>query len=344
MNIEKLIRPHIRDLKPYSSARDEYHGGAEIYLDANENPFEQPARVNRYPDPVQTALKNELAKRKGVDCEEIFVGNGSDEALDVLVRTIIEPNKDEILICPPTYGMYTVLAEIHQSKILRVPLTTEFELDTEAVLRAITPNTKIIFLCSPNNPTGNLLPTESIERLLTNANSLVVIDEAYIDFASFSGWIERIREFPNLMVLQTFSKAWGLAGLRVGMLYGNRTIISAMNKVKYPYNVNTISQHQALRALTEDDEVRGNVNSILSERERLTKALKSLPSVVNVYPSESNFLLVQVSDASKIYKELCSKGIIVRDRSKELHCMQCLRITIGTPEENTKLLSELEKL
>ncbi|MBL7782452.1 MAG: histidinol-phosphate transaminase [Saprospiraceae bacterium] len=342
-NITALIRPGIAALKPYSSARDEFAGAASVYLDANENSLGSPLDedFSRYPDPLQTPLRETLATLKQVDTRQIFIGNGSDEAIDMLMRAFVEPGRDNVVLMPPTYGMYAVQANIHGAEIRRAPLRADFSPNAEAVLSATDAYSKLLFLCSPNNPTGQCLPDDFILEMLEKFPGLVVVDEAYGDFTTRPSWATRITEFPNLVVLQTLSKAWGLAGLRVGMAFSNSLIINTLNKIKYPYNLNQSTIQLALQALQHPERVHEKVQTLLSERQRLEHALPLLPCVEKVFPSDANFLLVRVTDANDIYRYLCEQGIIVRNRDRELHCSNCLRITVGTPAENDTLLSAL---
>jgi histidinol-phosphate aminotransferase len=329
-------------MKPYSSARDEFKGEAEVFLDANENPYQTP--YNRYPDPLQKKVKEKLAAIKGVPPAQIFLGNGSDEPIDLLIRAFCEPNQDSILITEPTYGMYSVCAEVNAVNIQQVPLTPDFDLDLDSIPKTFDATTKVIFLCSPNNPTGNLLSREKIHEVLKRFYGIVVIDEAYIDFAKSNSFIHELERYPNLVVLQTFSKAWGLAGLRLGMAFASTEIIAILNKIKYPYNVNIQTQQLALEALDNAYKKDIWVEEILASRDKLVKALKSLKIVQKIYPSDSNFVLVKVNDAPAYYNYLTEKGIIVRDRSKVTLCYNCLRITVGTPEENEILIEALKTL
>lgn len=342
-DIKKLLRPGIAALKPYSSARDEFTGQASVFLDANENSLGSPLEedFSRYPDPLQTPLRQALAALKSVEADQIFIGNGSDEAIDMLMRAFVEPGRDNVVLLPPTYGMYTVQANIHGAGIRRAPLRPDFSPDAAAVMAVSDAHSKLLFLCSPNNPTGQCLPDDFILDMLDRFPGLVVIDEAYGDFSGRPSWLGRLAEFPNLVVLQTLSKAWGLAGLRIGMAYSNSFVISALNRIKYPYNLNTMTIRLALQALQQQEAVREKVQVLLAERLRLERELPLLPCVEKVFPSDANFLLVQVTDANDIYRYLCEQGIIVRNRDKELHCGNCLRITVGTPKENTTLLSAL---
>jgi histidinol-phosphate aminotransferase len=329
-------------LKPYSSARDEFVGDAEIFLDANENPF--PTLYNRYPDPLQRELKAALGNLKNMNPSQLFLGNGSDEPIDLLIRAFCEPYSDSILITPPTYGMYKVCADINAVKVQEAVLTKTFQLDLEKILATIDHTTKIIFLCSPNNPSGNLLKTEDIKKIITTFNGIVVLDEAYIDFSSFSGFTQLLNQYPNLVILQTLSKAWGLAGLRLGMCFAASEIITILNKIKYPYNINVSTQTLVLTKLMNEDEIRKNVSLIVNERELLRNRLSEFSWVKEIFPSDANFLLVRVTDAKSIYHEMMKRGIILRDRSNVILCENSLRITIGTPEENSILIENLKSV
>jgi histidinol-phosphate aminotransferase len=341
-DLNTLLRENVRTMKPYSSARDEFKGEAEIFLDANENPY--PSPYNRYPDPLQLQVKKRLGKLKKLPPEKIFLGNGSDEAIDLLIRAFCEPNRDSIMITEPTYGMYAVCAGVNAVNVQKVTLTVNFDLDVNAILNAIDSTTRIIFLCSPNNPTGNLLSRRKITEIVTSFNGLVVIDEAYIDFSQSKGFSRKLDKFPNLVILQTFSKAWGLAGLRLGMCFASPEIISVLNKIKYPYNVSILTQQIAFDALKKKQRLEKVVKEIVRERRVLSKALLKLPIIELVYPSDSNFLLARVTDAPGIYNYLMKKKIIVRDRSKVILCDNCLRITVGTPSENSRLIKALKKV
>jgi histidinol-phosphate aminotransferase len=336
-------RPNIRALVPYSSARDEFHGEAKIFIDANENSLGSPLVrwYNRYPDPHQVKLKQKISLVKGIAPEHIFLGNGSDEAIDILYRAFCEPGQDEVIICPPTYGMYEVSAHINNVHIVRVPLTKDFQLNLPALEESVTPRTKIIWLCSPNNPTGNSLLRADVELLLNNFPGLVVIDEAYINFSRQKSFIQELPEYPNLVVMQTLSKAWGLAALRLGMAFASTAIIRIMDKVKPPYNINEPAQELALKALEEVGQVNDMIRILVSERDRLAEALPQIPMVEEVYPSDANFLLVKMQHARAVYEFLLERGIVVRDRSKTPGCEGSLRITIGTPEENNQLWQAL---
>lgn len=342
-NLNDLLRDNIRKLVPYSSARDEFKGEASVFLDANENSLGSPLTkwYNRYPDPLQWKVKEKLQEIKGVPPQQIFLGNGSDECIDVLVRALCEPGIDNIIICPPTYGMYQVSADINNVAVKKVPLTPAFQLDLPGIEAAIDDHTKIIFLCSPNNPTGNSLLKEDVEVLLNNYFGIVVMDEAYINFSRFRSYTAELNEYPQLVVLQTLSKAWGLAALRVGMAFASEEMISVMNKVKPPYNINQASQELVLKALEEVGQVNDMIQLIVKEREQLAIELSSLTIVDHIYPSDANFLLVKVKEARKVYEAMLNKGIVLRDRSNVTLCEGCLRITVGTPEENKTLLEAL---
>lgn len=355
-NLDSLVRDNIRKMTAYSSARHEFSGNASIFLDANENSFGSPidlpspskeglgVRLNRYPDPLQMELKEKLSKIKGVPPQNIFLGNGSDEAIDLLYRIFCEPGRDNAIIFPPTYGMYEVCAEMNDIKVKKVNLTKNLQLDIGGIENAIDPLTKLIFICSPNNPTGNSIDRSDIEIVLNNFDGIVVIDEAYINYARQKTLIAELTEYPNLVVMQTLSKAWGLAGLRLGMAFASMPIIELMNKVKYPYNINTATQLLALDALSNIEWVKEHIAITVVERERLKNDLLQLPATETVFASDANFLLVKMKDARNIYENLCEKGIIVRDRSKIVLCDDCLRITIGTPGENDQLLQELKNI
>jgi histidinol-phosphate aminotransferase len=342
INIENLVRENIRNLKPYSSARDEFEGEASAFLDANESPY--PTLYNQYPDPHQKKLKQKISELKNISSAQIFIGNGSDEAIDLLYRAFCEPGKDEVLIPQPTYGMYSVSANINNIKINTVSLTSAFDIDLNATINAITPNTKLIFLCSPNNPSGNLLSKEKIFNLLEIFNGLVIVDEAYIDFAISESFTSMISQYKNLVVLQTLSKAWGLAGLRLGMCFASKEIVSVLNKIKPPYNISSTTQTIALKLLNNHELKQKQVSEILEQRSLLAQALLSIKIVEHVYPSDTNFILVKVKSAKQVYHNLVSQGIVVRDRSSVLLCNECLRITVGTAVENKILLNELNKI
>jgi histidinol-phosphate aminotransferase len=343
--IEELVRPNIKALKPYSSARDEFKGTATVFLDANENSYGSPVaeKFNRYPDPLQIDLKEKISAIKGVPAGNMFIGNGSDEAIDVLFRIFCEPGKDNVIICPPTYGMYEVSANINDVEVRKVNLTADYQLNGEAILKSADANSKILFICSPNNPTGNAINAAEVEALVQHFDGIVVIDEAYINYSKQPSFINLLMKNPNVVILQTFSKAWGLAALRIGMAFAGGPIISYMNKVKPPYNVNLSSQQQAIQALDNIEWVNNLIKETVSERQLLVDSLKRLNIVSKVYPSDANFILVKVIDAKGIYDYLAGLGIVVRDRSKIELCEGSLRITIGTPEENKKLIDAIIK-
>lgn len=342
MELNKLTRNNIQQMKPYSSARDEYKNLKKnmVFLDANENPFD--SSLNRYPDPQQTDLKSLISQQKKVHTNQILLGNGSDEVLDLIFRAFCEPNTDSILTLPPTYGMYDVLANLNAIENIQVPLSSDFQIEVDLVLENIKPNTKLLFVCSPNNPSGNNVDRSAIERLLKAFNGLIVIDAAYIDFTEEISWTQFLNAYPNLIVVQTLSKAYGLAGIRLGICYASKEIIAVLNKIKPPYNVNTLTQEAALKALHNKDVVSDQIASILSERIRLNKVLAAYAFIKKIYPSDANFILIKVDDANKRYDELIKNGIVVRNRSSQLHCDNCLRITVGTPSENTQLLTLLK--
>ncbi|MEG1378662.1 MAG: histidinol-phosphate transaminase [Bacteroidales bacterium] len=342
MEIKELVRPNIRALKPYSSARSEFTGNASVFLDANENPFDN--GYNRYPDPLQRGLKEQIALIKRIDPEYIFLGNGSDEAIDLVYRIFCIPGQDNVVAPEPTYGMYQVCAEINDIEYRHVPLSDDFSLDTNLLLAATDANTKVVFLCSPNNPTGNLLDKNEIMRVLDQFKGIVVVDEAYIDFADQPSFLSQLSHYPRLIVLQTFSKAWAQASIRLGIAFAQPEIIGYFNKVKYPYNINLLTQSHALDMLLNEKKVKEQVQLLIQERESLAAALKVLPYVLTVYPSQANFLLVRLKDANKIYYKLTEAGVIVRNRNNITLCNGCLRITIGTEAENTQLLNVLKKL
>lgn len=352
-DLNKILRDNIKKLVPYSSARDEFKGDATVFLDANENSHGSPLpdSYNRYPDPLQWEVKKKLSKIKGVPPQNIFLGNGSDEAIDILFRVFCRPGIDNVIIPSPTYGMYEVSANINDVEIRKVSLSGDFQLNIEAISENISPlegdregATKLIYICSPNNPTANSFDREDIEIILNNFNGLVVIDEAYINFSKQKTFVNELTEYPNLVVLQTLSKAWGLAGLRVGMAFASEQIINVFNKVKPPYNINVVSQRLALEALNNIDQVNAWIKETVAEREQMVLALVQLPFVKKVYPSDANFILVRMNDARQVYDYLVKNGIIVRDRSKVMLCEGCLRITIGTKEENVVLLNSLKEI
>lgn len=340
--IHQLVRPNIQKMVAYASARHEFTGQASIFLDANENPFD--TGFNRYPDPLQKAVKAKISALKNVPIEQIFLGNGSDEAIDLLIRIFCEPRIDHILTLPPTYGMYKVSAAVSDVAVKRVNLTTDYQPRVDAILAAATPQSKILFICSPNNPTGNSIQLDLIEQLLQEFEGIVVVDEAYIDFASQRSTISFLAKYPNLVVLQTFSKAWGLAGIRLGMAFASKEIIDLFNKVKPPYNVNQLTQEAALKALEEQTTQKLWVSMILEQRTVIADALKQLLIVEKVYPSDANFILAKFQQPRKIYEYLIQQGIIIRDRSKVVLCEDCLRITVGKSNENQMLIKILSEL
>lgn len=339
-NIKNLIRPNIAALAPYSCARDEFKGEASVYLDANESPYNN--GTNRYPDPLQSEVKSLLAPLKKVHPEQIFLGNGSDEAIDLVYRIFCRPGIDNVVAPAPTYGMYQVCADINDIEYRAVPLKADYQLDMEAMKQAIDQNTKAIWLCSPNNPTGNVFAKEDLLWFLDNAEAMIVVDEAYIDFSDKGTMVEMLDKYPNLIVLQTFSKAWGQAAIRLGIAMASEEVISLYNKVKYPYNVNILTQQQALKVLGNVTKKESQVKEILAQRDVLKNLLLSLSCVEEIYPSDSNFLLVKVKDANGIYKYLQDKGIIVRNRHRVTLCENCLRITVGTPTENAEIYNALK--
>lgn len=343
-NINQLVRPNVLELKPYSSARDEFKDFDQdmVFLDANENPFEN--GVNRYPDPQQRNLKSILADQKGVQSNQILLGNGSDEVLDLIFRAFCEPKQDNIITLPPTYGMYKVLANTNDVENREVLLTNAFEPDIDAILKTADQNSKLLFLCSPNNPTANSFSASKIELLLNNFRGLVVIDEAYIDFSKQESWITKLKGHPNLIVTQTLSKAYGMAGIRLGLCYASAQIISILNKIKPPYNVNELTQQRALKRVMDAKRVSEEINSILKERSRLHEELYKLGFIKKVFDSDANFLLARVDDADLRYNQLLELGIVVRNRSTQPKCHNTLRFTVGTTPENNKLLTALNRL
>ncbi|MEM9143740.1 MAG: histidinol-phosphate transaminase [Bacteroidota bacterium] len=343
-NLNNIIRENLKGLKPYSSARDEYvsDGSKMVFLDANENPFN--TGLNRYPDPQQRGLKAVLSEKKGISISQILLGNGSDEVLDLIFRAFCEPGKDNIITLPPTYGMYQVLAGVNAVTNREVYLTSRFEPDVDRILKAVDPNTKLIFLCSPNNPTGNRFDPDLIGEILRHFQGLVVIDEAYIDFAGTAGWLERLADYPNLIVTQTLSKAYGMAGIRLGICYAAAEIIAILNTIKPPYNVNELTQQRALLRVLDQRAVAEEVSRILSERKKMIADLKTIPFVLKVYPTDANFILAQVDDANLRYNQLLKQGIVVRNRSKQPLCENTLRFTVGTSNENEQLISALQSI
>ena len=343
-NLASLVRSNIKNLSPYSSARDEFSGKASVFLDANENSLGSPLTkwYNRYPDPLQKNVKEKISFIKKVPVEQIFLGNGSDEPIDILLRCFCEPQVDEVIIMPPTYGMYEVSANINNVKIRKVPLTPSYQIDLELLEESIQPNTKIIWICSPNNPTGNSMDRQSIEMILNNFDGLVVIDEAYINFSRQKSFVADLNEYPNLVVMQTLSKAWGLAGLRMGMAFASEEIVQYMNKVKPPYNISEPVQELALKALDEIGQVNDMIKAIVEMRTALEKELIKIEMVEKIYPSDANFLLVKFQDAKAVYQYLLDHEIVVRDRSNVQRCEDCLRITVGTEKENKVLIESLK--
>ena len=346
VDLATLLRPHLLTLKPYTSARDEYSGSEGVFLDANENPFGSITQVdyNRYPDPYQSALKLEIAQIKGCVPTQIFLGNGSDEAIDLLFRAFCNPGKDNVILLPPTYGMYGVSASINNVEIRNVALTPDFQLQAEKILAAADTQTKILFICSPNNPSGNAAKREDIQYLLDNFSGIVVVDEAYIDFSSEPSLIHELDQYPNLLVMQTFSKAWGLASLRLGMAFASPELIAILNQIKPPYNISGLTQETVLKALPNKGKVDELIKKIKEERTFLKQELEKLPDVLKIHPSDANFLLVQVPDANRFYEGLIEEKVIVRNRSTVLHCEGCLRITVGTRDETLALLQAFEKI
>ncbi len=340
-DLTKIIRPHLYKLKPYSTARDDFKGIADVFLDANENPY--PSGYNRYPDPHQLKLKEKISFLKKIAQDNIFIGNGSDEVIDLVIRLCCEPQKDSVLTIDPTYGMYEVSAQINNVRIIKIPLTKNFALDTERIIKSTDTAVKVIFLCSPNNPSGNLLNKEEIRKIIAAFNGLVVVDEAYIDFADDDGFLPELHEWPNLIIMQTLSKACGLAGLRIGLAFAHAEIITWLNKIKPPYNISQAAQYHALQHLENHQLIINQIRMIIEERKKLAEELSRLNTVMKVFPSDANFLLVQFNNSKAVYEHLVKNGIIVRDRSSVLHCTNCLRITAGTPEENRKLIDVLQK-
>ncbi len=342
IDINQLLRENIKNLKPYSSARNEYSGKDAIFLDANENPHNAP--YNRYPDPLQLKVKSQIAEIKQITPDSMFLGNGSDEAIDLLIRAFCRPGKDNILYIDPTYGMYKVCADINDVPVIKVLLTNDFQLDVEHMLNSVNRFTKMIFICSPNNPTSNSFREKDISAIIENFNGLVVLDEAYIDFSQKESFLKKLDQYQNLVILQTFSKAWALAGIRLGMCFAHPSIISVLNKIKYPYNVNQLTLAIALDALLLNEHQRTSwIKEILSERDRLSRELLQFPDVLHIYPSDANFLLVKFKHPRKLYEYLKTKKIIVRDRSKASLCEGCLRLTVGTSEENDILIRAMKE-
>jgi len=345
LDINSLVRDNIAGLKPYSSAKSEFKDFKKdlIFLDANENPYDN--GMNRYPDPDQTDLKEVLSKIKGISTNNILFGNGSDEILDMIFRVFCEPKRDNIIINVPTFGMYKVLADVNDIKYKSVLLTDEFQLDKESIIEQVNQNTKLIFICSPNNPTGNLIKKEDILNLLAKLNKVIfVIDEAYIDFSGADSWLNEVNNFNNLIVTQTLSKAYGMAGLRLGICYAQSEIIDVLKKIKMPYNVNVLSQKKAIFELVKDIGLKEELEQIIANKEILKNELLNIPFVQKIYPSDSNFLLAKVDDADKRYQQLLQEQIVVRNRTSEPLCENCLRFTIGTKEETKELIKALKTI
>jgi histidinol-phosphate aminotransferase len=341
-DINNLIRPNIKDLKPYSSARTEYTGANAIFLDANENPFNTP--YNRYPDPVHKELRSRISKIKGIGPENIFLGNGSDEPIDLIMRAFCTPSIDKIITPDPTYGMYEVCARINDLSVIKIRLKDDYNLDVQGILNAVDDKTKLIYLCSPNNPTGNSIKEEDMIKVIENFNGLVVLDEAYIDFSYAEGLLTKLQKYSNLVILQTFSKAWGLAGIRLGIALASKEIIEVLYKIKYPYNLNILTQDLALEVLSNTNRKDDWVTEIIKQRENLLKALKELKFIQKIYPTEANFFLIKVEDPKKVYNYLVERKIILRDRSKVTLCEGCLRVTVGSDRDNKALVNTLTEI
>ncbi|MDR1226335.1 MAG: histidinol-phosphate transaminase [Prevotellaceae bacterium] len=342
LSLKKLVRPNIWNLKPYSSARSEFMGEASVFLDANENPYNEPH--NRYPDPLQWEVKHKIAKLKGVQPRQILLGNGSDEPIDLLIRAMCEPAQDNMIAITPTYGMYKVAADVNNVEYREVLLDEGFDFTAENLLSVANDKTKIVWLCSPNNPTGNSLNRKEIVRTIEQFQGIVALDEAYIDFSSHPSFLPELKKYPNLVVLQTFSKAWASAGVRLGMAFASEEIINVLNKIKYPYNISALVQKHALQTIGRGGEVKSWVKTLLTEREKLVANLQTLPCILHVYPTDANFVLVSTTDANGIYKYLISRGIVIRNRNNITLCEGCIRITVGTPQENEMLINEMQKL
>ncbi|MBN1408584.1 MAG: histidinol-phosphate transaminase [Calditrichaceae bacterium] len=346
INLESLVRENIRNLKPYSSARDEFKGKADIFLDANENSLGSPiqSQWNRYPDPRQTELKKAIGKLKDVTLDKIFLGNGSDEAIDLLIRAFCEPGRDQIMIMPPTYGMYQVCADINNVGVISRPLAPNFNLDVIGITKVLTDSVKMLFICSPNNPTANAMRQSDIEQILQNTNAIVVVDEAYIDFSGKPSLVPLLDKYPNLVILQTFSKAWGLASLRLGMAFADPYIIHILTNIKPPYNISGLTQQMAMEAIKNLELKNKMVAALLDQRKNIMDNLKQLTMVDQVFSSDTNFILVRFKNSKLVFEQLIQSGIIVRDRSKALHCENCLRFTVGTELENKRLIEKLKSL
>ncbi len=343
-NLNTIVRENVKLMKPYSSARDEYvsDGSKMVFLDANENPFEN--GVNRYPDPQQRSLKQVIAEQRNVDTSQILLGNGSDEVLDLLFRAFCEPKQDNIITLPPTYGMYTVLANLNEVEERKVLLNSDFQPNVDAILKAVDVNSKMLFICSPNNPTGNSFAFSKVKELLDNFSGLVVIDEAYIDFSDVDSWVSQLDNYPNLIVTQTLSKAYGLAGIRLGLCFASAEIISVLNKIKPPYNVNELTQQKALERVLDTKTISDEISNILKERAVLIEALEKIDFVNHIYPTEANFVLAKVDDATKRYNQLLEKGVVIRNRTTQALCENTLRFTVGTPQENQILIQTLNQI
>ena len=339
--IQNIARTNIRELVPYSSARGSFAGENCILMDANENPYGK--RLNRYPDPLQTDLKKMIAERENLNPDKIFLGNGSDEIIDLVLRVFCRPAIDNVVTVEPTYGMYEVLAGINEVEVRKAQLDKDFNLSEKKLLSKTDANSKVIILCSPNNPTGNLLDKEKVRYLLNHFSGIVLLDEAYIDFANDSGFIKELDSFPNLIILQTLSKSWGLAGVRLGKAFATKEVIDLLNKIKFPYNISRLNQENAQRAISRSRRIRSNINTIVKERRKLEKRLKSFSFIEKIFPSEANFLLIRVKDAPDLMKFMSNSGIILRDRSGQKGCLNCIRITVGTPRQNRKLLKAFQK-
>ena len=345
MNIDTLVRNNVKNMSSYSSARDDYSGGADknlIYLDANESPFEN--GINRYPDNKHKNLKTVISKNKNINVNQVVFGNGTDEILDLIVRVFCNPNEDKIITLPPTYGMYDVIAKTNGVENIEIPLESDFSIDTDKILGLKTSNIKILFLCSPNNPTGNSFEINVLDNLIKKFNGIVVVDEAYIDFSPQKSLTNLIDKYENLIITQTMSKAYGMAGIRLGMGFSNEKIISYINKIKPPYNINILTENKALEELKKVNEIKSNVNSILNQREKLISSLEKLDFIEKIYESDANFILIKVDNADLRYNQLLKKGIIVRNRTNQYLCQNCLRITIGTKIENNSLIKTLNEL
>ncbi len=343
-NIKNFIRPNIMAMKSYSSARDEYKetAGDMVFLDANENPFNN--GVNRYPDPQQIKLKSKISEVRGIATKHILLGNGSDEVLDLIYRAFCEPNQDNVITLPPTYGMYDVLASLNAIENIEIPLQSNFQPNVDEILKSANTNTKLLFICSPNNPTSNSFETKTIEKLITEFNGIVIIDEAYIDFSNQESWTKQLLKFPNLIVTQTLSKAYGMAGIRLGVCFASAEIIAILNRIKPPYNINELTQKRALERLSMPEAVSEEIQNILKQREWMSSELKNIPFIKTVYVSDANFILARVDDANKRYQQLIDKSIVVRNRTNQHLCENCLRFTIGTIQENIKLIKALKTL